>query len=69
MSFSFNPLWKLLVDKNMSKEDMRKVLGLSPATVAKMGKGENVSLDVIDRLCNYFNCEINEIIEHVKERE
>lgn len=69
MSFSFNPLWKLLVDKNMSKEEMRKVLGLSPATVAKMGKGENVSLDVIDRLCNYFNCEINEIIEHVKEKE
>lgn len=69
MSFSFNPLWKLLVDKNMSKEDMRKVLGLSPATVAKMGKGENVSLDVIDRICNYFDCEINEIIEHVKERE
>lgn len=69
MSFTYTPLWKMLIDKNMTKEDMRKELGLSPATVAKMGKGENVSLDVIDRICNYFNCEINEIIEHVKERE
>lgn len=69
MSFTYTPLWKMLIDKNMTKEDMRKVLGLSPATVAKMGKGENVSLDVIDRICNYFDCEINEIIEHVKERE
>lgn len=39
MPFTFNPLWKLLIDKNMTKEDLRTALGLSPSTMAKMGKG------------------------------
>lgn len=66
MSFSFDPLWKLLIDKKMTKEELRKKLSLSPATIAKMGKGENVSLDVIDRICKLFNCEIEDVVQHNK---
>ena len=67
MSFSYNQLWKLLIDKNMTKSDLRKAIGISSSTMAKMGKGENVSLDVIDKICKLFNCEVGDIIEHVNE--
>lgn len=69
MGFSYNPLWKLLIDKKMTKEELRKHIETSPATIAKMGKGENVSLDVIDRICNYLNCEMNDVVQHIKESE
>jgi putative transcriptional regulator len=65
MGFSYDPLWKLLIDKKMTKEELRTKIGTSPATIAKMGKGENVSLDVIDRICNLFKCQIEDVIEHI----
>lgn len=65
MSFSYNKLWKLLIDKNMTKSDLRKAIGISSSTLAKMGKGENVSLEVIDKICCLFNCKIEDILEHV----
>lgn len=65
MSFSYNPLWKLLIDKKMTKEDLRVKIETSPATIAKMGKGENVSMDVLDRICSYLNCRVEDVIEHV----
>lgn len=64
MSFSFNPLWKLLIDKNMTREDLRIALNLSPSTMAKMSKGEYISLEVLHRICSYFNCQPNSIIEY-----
>lgn len=67
MSFSYNKLWKLLIDKNMTKSDLRKAIGISSSTMAKMGKGENVSLDVIDKICKLLNCKVEDIIEHVGE--
>lgn len=67
MGFSYAPLWKLLIDRNMTKEEMRVAIKTSPSTIAKMGKGENVSMDVLDRICNYFDCEISDVIEHVKD--
>lgn len=67
MAFSYNGLWKKLIDKNMTKEEFRKELKFSPATIAKMGKGGNVSLEVLDRVCNYFDCRIEDVIEHIKE--
>lgn len=63
MSFSYKPLWKLLVDKSISKTEMRLKLGLSPATIAKMSKNEYVSLEVLDRICCHFEVQPNEIIE------
>ncbi len=67
MSFSYNKLWKLLIDKNMTKSDLRKAIGISSSTMAKMGKGENVSLDVIDKICKLLNCKVEDILEHVGE--
>lgn len=67
MSFSYNKLWKLLIDKNMTKSDLRKAIGISSSTMAKMGKGENVSLDVIDKICKLLSCKVEDILEHVGE--
>lgn len=65
MAFSFKPLWKLLIDKNMSAEDLRKALGFSFSTMSKMKKGEYVSLEVIDRICTYLESPIVNILEHI----
>ncbi|MFD0710614.1 helix-turn-helix domain-containing protein [Paenibacillus sp. GCM10027626] len=69
MPFSFKPLWVKLAQEEMTKEELRQALGLSSATIAKMGKGENVSLDVIDKICSHFNVQPNDIMEHKKEQE
>ncbi len=66
MAFNFNPLWKLLIDKGMKKTDLIKEVGLSRSTLAKMSKGEYVAMEVIDRLCDYFKCPIQCIMEHIK---
>lgn len=67
--FSYNSLWKLLIDKGMTKESFRKSCGLSSSTIAKMGKGENVSLEVISRICAYFNCQPGDILKYVPDKD
>ena len=69
MSFSFHPLWKLLIDKQMTKEQLRVALGLSPTTIAKMGRGENVSMDVLGKICGYLECELSDVVEYVQNDE
>ena len=69
MGFSYDPLWKLLIDKKMTKEQLRLQVKASPATIAKMGRGENVSMDLLDRICNLFNCDLNEVVIHIKDTE
>lgn len=64
MSFSYKPLFRLLLEKDMKKTDLRDAIGIGPSTLAKFEKGEYVSLEVIDRLCTHFNVQPNEIIEH-----
>ena len=64
MGFSYDKLWKLLIDKKMNKSDLQKAVGLSPTTIAKLGKDENVSMEVIGRICEYFRCDIKDIIEY-----
>ncbi|WP_339278447.1 helix-turn-helix transcriptional regulator [Paenibacillus sp. FSL W8-0426] len=56
-----------MLDRGMKKTDLKTELGLGPSTVAKFEKGENVSMDVLDKLCTHFACTPNDIIEHVKE--
>lgn len=63
MAFSYKPLWKLLLDRDLSKTDLRDILGLSTATVAKLGKDEFVSMQIIDRLCTHFQVQPSEIFE------
>ena len=67
MKISYNGLWKIMIDKNMQKKDLIDKVGLSSTTIAKMGKGEKVSLDVIERVCDHFDCNIGDVISFEKE--
>ena len=58
MAVSYNGLWKILIDKNLQKKDLTEELNISSATIAKMGKGEQVSMDVLERICTYLDCNI-----------
>lgn len=60
---SYKPLFKLLVERNMTKTQLREAVGFSPATLAKMSKGEYVSLEVIENICKYLDCKIEDVIE------
>ena len=64
--FSYKPLLKLLVDKNMTKTQLREQLGISMATLAKISKDEYISMKVLDDICNLLNCKIEDVIEHQK---
>lgn len=65
VSLSYNQLWKLLIDRGMTKQDLRKMTGLSSASIAKLGKGQNVNTDVLIRICNALNCDLHDIVETV----
>lgn len=64
MAFSYKPLWKLLIDKEMNKKQLMEAAGISKSTMDKMGRGEQVSMDIIDRICSYFRCRIQDVIVH-----
>lgn len=63
MRISYNPLWKMLIDKGMNKKDLREKSGISTASIAKLGKGENITTDVLLRICEALDCNINDIME------
>ncbi|MHC6177243.1 helix-turn-helix domain-containing protein [Glutamicibacter sp. X7] len=63
--FSYKPLWKLLIDKDLNKTQLQDLAGLSPATMAKLGKGNNVTTDVLVRICETLDCDISDICEIV----
>ena len=64
VAFTYKPLWKLLIDKEMNKKELMQATGISKSTIDKMGRGEIVSLEVIDRICNYFDCRVEDVVEH-----
>ena len=63
MSVSYNKLWKLLIDHNMNKSDLGKAAKMRPNTIAKLGKNESVSLDILVRICEVLDCDIGDIVE------
>ena len=63
MAVSYNRLWKLLIDKGMTKTDMRKSAGISTSVLANMGKNENVSLETLTRIATVLECGIDDIVE------
>lgn len=67
MGVSYNKLFKLLIDKNMKKTELIKLADISSSTLAKLSKNENVSMDVILRLCQVLKCDIGDIVEIVEE--
>lgn len=62
MTVSYKGLWKVLREKGLKKQNLVDDLKLSSATVAKMGKGEPVSFKVMDKLCEFLECDVNDII-------
>lgn len=69
MRISYNPLWKLLIDKGMNKKELRELSGISTASIAKLGKGENITTDVLLRICTALNCNISDIMETIPDTE
>ena len=63
MSISYKKLWKLMIDKDMSKTDLRIASGISTNALAKLGKNEPVSLEVLEKICYVLHCDIGDIME------
>lgn len=68
MGFRYNKLWKLLIDNNMKKTDLKEAILTTPSTMSRLSKNENVSMDILGRICEYFNCDIGDIVEYVSEK-
>ena len=60
---SYKKLWKLLIDKDMKKKDLREATGISTASMAKLSKNENLTTDVLLRICDALKCDISDIME------
>lgn len=67
MAISYKKLWKLLIDKDMRKEDLRLKAGISKNTMAKLGKNENVNTEMLVKICTALNCDIADIMEIVED--
>ena len=67
MSWSYDPLWKLLIDRKLKRTDLITQAGINSRTLAKMGKGETVSMDALGRICQLLNCDISAIIKFTKD--
>lgn len=67
MSVRYKKLWKLLIDKDMLKKDLQAASGVSWASITKMSKGENVSMEVLLKICRTLNCDIGDIMEVVSD--
>lgn len=63
MSVSYNKLWKLLIDKNMKKKDLGKAAGISNSLIAKLGRNENVTVEVLAKICTALDCGMDDIME------
>ncbi|AFV03486.1 putative transcriptional regulator [Dehalobacter sp. UNSWDHB] len=65
MAISYNKLWKLLIDKGMNKQDLKQASGISTTSMAKLGKCENITTDVLLKICRALDCDIADIMEVV----
>lgn len=65
MAVSYRKLWKILIDKDMKKKDLRSVSGISTNALAKLGKNDRVGTDVLDKICLALNCDVGDIMEIV----
>lgn len=65
MKISYKKLWKLLIDKEMMKKDLAEKAGVSTASIAKLGRNENVNTDILLKICVALRCQISDILEIV----
>ena len=63
MAVSYKKLWKLLIDKDMKKKHLQSVAEISWSSVTKLSKGENVSMDVLIKICTALNCDVGDVME------
>lgn len=68
MAVSYKKLWKLLIDRDMTKTMLRKEAGITTTALAKLGKNENVNTEVLVKICSTLKCEISDIMELADER-
>lgn len=69
MKISYKPLWKLLIDREMSKKELQNITGLGSSTFTKLRNNENVTTDTLIKICESLQCELNDIVEFDKESE
>ena len=69
MSWSYNPLWIMLIKKDMKRTELIKAAGLNANAIAKMGRKEPVSMDILEKLCEYFHCRLDEIVEYIPDED
>ena len=67
MALSYNRMWKLLIDKKMSKADLRKAADIAPNNMTKLRRDEAVNLSILARICQELNCDFGDIIEYIRE--
>ena len=65
MALCYKKLWKLLIDRDMTRADLRGETGIAPATIAKMSRGESVGACVLERICKSMQCNIGDIVDYV----
>ena len=69
MAVSYKKLWKLLIDKDLKKKDLETLAGVSHYTINKLNKGENVTTDILGRICKALGCNVDDIMEFVEVEE
>lgn len=69
MAWSYSPLWITLIKKGIKKSQLVELCGLNSSTIAKMGKGEVVSMSVVGRLCDFLECSVSDIVEYIPDGE
>lgn len=67
MRISYNKLWKMLIDKEMQRKDLQERAGISSASIAKLGKGANITTDVLLKICEAMDCKLEDIMETIKD--
>ena len=65
--FSYNRLWKLLIDRGIKKQELQKMSEVSAASIAKLGKGANITTDVLLKICEAMDCKLEDIMETIKD--
>lgn len=66
MVVSYKKLWKLLIDRDLKKKDLAEMAGISDYTITKMGKGENVTVETLGKICFALDCKLDDIMEFIK---
>ncbi len=67
MAVSYKKLWKLLIDKDMKKKDLRIATGMTTTALAKLGKNEHVNTEILAKICKVLDCNIGDIMDFVEE--